>query len=56
MNIDDFRNYKKITESERIHEELFHKTSEYDYYNLGVATGLYAIYNTFLEYENLDFN
>lgn len=45
------RKYKK-TESEIIHDELFKTTSEYKYYNFGVAQGLYFIYDLMNEYKD----
>jgi hypothetical protein len=31
--------------AQQLHEELFQTTSEFKYYELGVTTGLYSIYN-----------
>jgi hypothetical protein len=48
MSIDymmEMKNYYKRTETESIHIEIFKDSSEYKYYLLGIAQGLYTIYN-----------
>ena len=48
MSIDymmKMKNYYKRTETESIHIEIFKDSSEYKYYLLGIAQGLYTIYN-----------
>lgn len=44
MGIDDLKYFKKETPIENINKELFESTSEYQYYNFGVAVGLYSLY------------
>ncbi len=43
--IKNLSKYYKRTETENIHIEIFQNSSEYKYYLLGIAQGLYAIYN-----------
>ncbi len=52
----DFKERFKKLESEKIHEELFQRTTEYKYYEFGVAQGMYFIYNTIKEYDKKGFN
>lgn len=41
----DIRNYVKIDETIKIHEELFEKSLYNDYFNYGIAKGLFSIYD-----------
>ena len=50
MNVKDLNKYYKRTETENIHLEIFKESSEYKYYLLGIAQGLYAIYKVMNEY------
>ena len=50
MNVKDLNKYYKRTETENIHLEIFKESSEYKYYLLGIAQGLYAIYKVMSEY------
>jgi len=45
MDIKDLDKYYKRTETENIHIEFFKESPEYKYYLLGIAQGLYTIYN-----------
>ncbi|MDD4779117.1 MAG: hypothetical protein PHT02_00740 [Tissierellia bacterium] len=49
MNLKDY--YKK-TEIENIHNELFKTTTEYQYYLVGIAQGLYCIYSMLNELKS----
>ena len=48
--IDELKKYKE-PESKKIYDELFKTTSEHKYYSLGVAQGIYFIYNAINEYN-----
>ena len=50
MDVKDLNKYYKRTETENIHLEIFKESSEYKYYLLGIAQGLYAIYKVMSEY------
>ena len=45
MDIKELNQYYKQTELDKIHIEIFQDSSEYKYYLLGIAQGLYTIYN-----------
>lgn len=51
----DFKNMREITEATKIHEELFQKSLYHDYYNLGVAHGLFFIYSMFNQFQENNF-
>jgi hypothetical protein len=45
--------YEKY-EAEKIRDEIFSKSTEHQYYLLGVAQGLYFLYKTFYNSQNKD--
>ena len=44
MDIKDLNKYYKQTKLDKLHIEFFKESPEYKYYLLGVAQGLYTIY------------
>lgn len=52
MDMEDFKNYYKRTETENIHWEIFKETPEYKNYTLGLAQGIYAIYDLINEFKD----
>jgi len=46
--------YEKY-ESEKIHHEIFEKSTEHQYYSLGVAQGMYFLYKTLNQYKDRKF-
>lgn len=50
--LDRFKNYYKRTEAHNIHDEIFRTSPEYQHYLLGVAQGIYVVYDLIREYEN----
>ena len=47
MNLKDYKNYYKRTEAENIHWEIFKETTDYKNYSLGIAQGLFIVYQIF---------
>lgn len=45
MDIKELNKYYRRTETENIHLKIFKESPEYKYYLLGIAQGLYTIYN-----------
>jgi len=52
MDIKEYAKYYKRTEGEIIHWDIFKDTSNAKYQNLGVAQGLYFIYDLINEYKD----
>jgi len=50
--LERFKDYYKRTEVEKIHGEIFKESSEHQYYLLGLAQGLYIIYDLVNKYKN----
>jgi len=52
MDISKFKKYYIRTEGENIHWDIFKETPNAKYQNLGVAQGLYFIYDLINEYKD----
>jgi hypothetical protein len=47
-----YKGYYKQTETEKIHKEIFKESSDYKHYMLGIAQGLYFIYDLIKQYKD----
>lgn len=54
MNLEDFILNKEST-AEKIHKELFKTTTEYQYFNFGLACGLQSMYEMASNFKNHSF-
>ena len=55
MSIDymmEMKNYYKRTEAEKIHREIFKESSDYKHYILGMAQGIYHIYDLIKQFKD----
>lgn len=55
MDIENLKYLRTESPVEKIHKELFQSTSEHKYYQFGLATGLYAVYEIASNLKNSKF-